>query len=173
MKDGHRKKWPFFLILHMIYAFLFRGMRLLYLLFIVFFSLRPAYSMDPLGDSILFAFDKCRTITVNLDKLALEESNSPAFDIHCVNDSLNKLNFKCLFYDPGSNIKRSQEALQGGKIEKRGELSNQGGTRLYFSLEKGTAAFDSPLASSPKENPSRKICAGVFIFEKDALKRKK
>lgn len=145
---------------------------LINLLFLLFISAQAA-EMNPLNDNILFAFDKCKTISVDLNKTALVETVDPAFDIHCLNNESDKLLFRCDFFDVGSKNKKALEALTGGRDGKIGQLSNKGGTTITFSLEKGTAAFDSPVASKELAHPARKVCAGIFIFEKEALKKKK
>ena len=128
-----------------------------------------ADEIKPLDDNILFAFDKCKSITVDLNKTVLVEEVTAPFDIHCVNNESDKFQFKCDFFDAGSDKKKSLETLTGGRLVKMGDLSNKGGTKIAFSFEKGSASFQTPLEKSH----GMKVCAGIFLLEKDAKKRKK
>lgn len=132
-----------------------------------------ADDLSPFSDNILFAFDKCRSFSLDLKKTAIVEVESKPFDIHCVQANTDKELFKCDYFDTASNKKGDLENLSGGKSGKIGILSSKGGTSIRFSMEKGSASFEAPVASADGLENTRKLCVGIFLFEKDALKRKK
>lgn len=118
----------------------------------------------PLQDSILFAFEKCRALNVNLEKGQLSETVTSSFDLHCLKSSENVLEFTCNFFDSGSNKKLGQETFTGGSHLGKAELVDKNGKRINFLIGKKFASYAS--GSEPK------LCVGIFIFEKDALKQK-
>ena len=129
--------------------------------------------VEALNDNLLFAFDKCRTFNLNLKKTAIEEAHSRPFDLHCVQANTDKKLFKCDYFDTASNKKGDLENLTGGKVGKLGTLTSKGGTSIRFSLEKGSASYEVIIPSEDGLENSRKLCVGIFLFEKEALKRKK
>lgn len=142
---------------------------ILFSLFVFTNSSLAADKVEPLGDNVLFAFDKCKVLYIDQQKPIIKTVDGPGFDIHCKESFGPKTQFKCDFFDTQSNKKTAQEALQGGRTDKVAQLTNAGGTRIDLSLKEGTAAYTSPLNNSW----GTRVCAGIFIFEKEALKRKK
>ncbi len=118
----------------------------------------------PLKDNILFAFESCKTLSVDLQKGRLNVTVAPAFDLHCHQTRENKLEFKCDTFEGSSNKKLVSETYKGGSDLGEAELKSIKGTKIKFLIGKTFASFESAL-----EN---KTCAGIFIFEQDALKQK-
>lgn len=128
--------------------------------------------MLPLEDNILFAFERCQTLTVDLKKGGLQSATVPAFDIHCVNVPANNLEFKCDYIDVTTNKKMQLEVLNGGKKDSKVFLSSKGGTKIKFILGNQGAYYETPLSDNEVIQGS-KVCSGIFLMEKDALKKKK
>lgn len=145
---------------------------ILSLIFLLSFS-SHADELSSFGDNILFAFDKCRTFNLDLKKTAIVEVESRPFDIHCVQANTDKKLFKCDYFDTATNKKGDLENMSGGKSGMLGILSSKGGTSIRFSIEKGSASFQAPITTADGSENSHKLCVGIFLFEKDALKRKK
>lgn len=118
----------------------------------------------PLQDNILFAFEKCKTLSVDLQKGRLNVATSPAFDLHCRQTPENKLDFKCDAFEGVSNKKLASEIYRGGSDLGEAELKSIKGTKIKFLIGKTFASYES--------GTENKICAGIFIFEQDALKKK-
>lgn len=118
----------------------------------------------PLKDNILFAFENCKTLSVDLQKGELNVSLAPAFDLHCRQTRENKLEFKCDTFEVISNKKLASETYQGGSDLGEAELKSIKGTKIKFLVGKTFASYESAVAN--------KTCAGIFIFEQDALKQK-
>lgn len=131
----------------------------LLLLFLSF----SVFSAVPLKDNILFGFEKCKALSVDLEKGQLKESVSSSFDVHC--RKKDALELDCIFYETGSSKKISQEIFSGGSDLGVGELKDKEGRKIRFLIGKNYASFES--------GPEQKVCIGIFIFEKEALKAKK
>jgi hypothetical protein len=121
-----------------------------------------AAGVVPVNDNILFAFEKCKELSVNLEKGQLRESLNSSFDLHC--RKKDKLEFQCSYFDTGSSKKLNEETFTGGSDLGVGEFKNKSGSRIKFLIGKNFASYES--------GKELKACAGIFIFEKDALKRK-
>lgn len=119
----------------------------------------------PIQDNILLAFDRCKSLTVDLKTGQWQESYAPSFDIHCrkLNDEKIKLN--CDFFATDSSKKLFQETYQGGSELGAAEFVGPEGKKIKFLIGHKYASFESPL--------EKKVCAGIYIFEKEALKKKK
>lgn len=126
----------------------------------------------PLEDNMLFAFERCQTLTVDLKKGSLQSAAAPGFDIHCTNVPSNKLEYKCDYIDMKTNRKMQLEVLSGGKQDSNVNLASKGGTRIKFILGQQSAFYETPLADNELIQGS-KVCAGIFLMEKEALKKKK
>jgi hypothetical protein len=74
------------------------------------------------------------------------------------------MDFKCDYFDAGSTTKLKQEIFSGGSYLGVGELNEKSGNKIKFLIGKGFASFNS--------GTEQKVCAGIFIFEQDALKQK-
>lgn len=118
----------------------------------------------PLKDNILFAFERCKTLSVDLQKGRLNVAAAPAFDLHCRQTPENKLEFKCDAFEGASNKKLASENYLGGSNLGEAELKSNKGSKIKFLIGKTFASYESAI-----EN---KACAGIFIFEQDALKQK-
>ena len=118
----------------------------------------------PLKDNILFAFERCKVLSVDLQKGRLNVATVPAFDLHCRQTPENKLEFKCDAFEGASNKKLTSEIYLGGSNLGEAELKSNKGSKIKFLIGKSFASYESAI-----EN---KTCAGIFIFEQDALKQK-
>lgn len=136
------------------------------LYFIVIFSSILTFAEPvPLPDNILFAFEKCKTLSANLEKGQLREEVNPAFDVHCMKEGEKKLELKCSFFEADGNKKLESTVFTGGSDLGVGELKDPKGRKINFLLGKSFASFDS--------SDEHKVCVGIHIFEKDALKKSK
>jgi hypothetical protein len=117
----------------------------------------------PLRDNILFAFERCKALSVDLEKGLLKEVPVTSFDLHCkkIDD---KLDYQCTFFPTGSNKQSKQEQFTGGSELGVAELGNPLGSKIKFLIGKKYASYES--------GSEQKVCAGIFIFEQDALKQK-
>ena len=120
-------------------------------------------SAVPLKDNILFGFEKCKALSVDLEKGQLKEAVTSSFDVHC--RKKDALELDCIFYETGSSKKISQKIFNGGSDLGVGELKDKEGRWIRFLIGKNYASFES--------GPEQKVCIGIFIFEKEALKAKK
>lgn len=117
-----------------------------------------------LKDNILFAFEKCKALSVDLHKGQLKEAVVSSFDLHCRKIPGKPLGLKCEFFKTGSQKKDSEAVFKGGSELGEGLLKDDKGRKIQFLIGKGFASFESP--------PEQKVCIGIFLFEKDALKKK-
>jgi hypothetical protein len=118
----------------------------------------------PLSDNILFGFEKCKTLSVDLEKGLLKETPVAAFDIHCQQQSSDKLKLDCSFFEFGSNKKKHHHVFSGGSELGEAHLKDNMGNEIRFLIGKKFASYHSV--------SEQKVCAGIFIFERDALKQK-
>lgn len=118
----------------------------------------------PLKDNILFAFERCKTLSVDLQKGRLNVVATPAFDLHCRQTPENKMEFKCDTFEGASNKKMASEIFRGGSDLGEAGLKDSKGNEIKFLIGKTFASYESGTAN--------KACAGIFIFEQDALKQK-
>ncbi len=118
----------------------------------------------PLKDNILFAFERCKTLSVNLEKGQLAETVTSSFDLHCKQTEGKPLEFICAMYDAGADKKLSESVFTGGSNLGKAELNDNEGRKLQFLIGKGFASYQSGF--------DQRVCAGIFIFERDALKQK-
>lgn len=133
-------------------------------LIIILSSTLFAADVVPLKDNVLFAFERCKTLAVNLEKGQLAETVTSSFDLHCKQSADNSLEYTCATFDTGSNKKLSEAIYTGGSNLGKASLKDNQGREIEFLIGKGFAAF--------KSGPEQKVCAGIFIFERDALKQK-
>ena len=158
-QDGHRKKWPFF------FAFVtLLFMQFFLLIFITLHFQRASAAQVPLSDNLLFAFERCKELTVDLEKGLLKESSSPSFDLYCSKSKNTKSEFACSYFDTGSNKKIKLERFEGGSDLGIAELTSKEGIKIKFLIGKKFASYAAAA--------EQKVCAGIFIFEQDALKQK-
>lgn len=137
-------------------------MRLISFLFLI---TTPVFAgVVPLKDNILFAFEKCKTLSVDLHKGQLKEAVASSFDVHCKRVADSKLDFNCDFFETGSDKKTSTSVFSGGSDLGKGELKDKEGQKISFLIGKNYASFESAT--------EHKACIGIFIFEEDALKQK-
>jgi hypothetical protein len=125
-----------------------------------------SYSIEavPVKDNILFAFEKCKELGIDLDKGQLKESISSSFDMVCHKISNSDLEFNCDYFETGSSRKLTSESFKGGSDLGIAELKSKSGKRLKFLIGKQFASFESSL--------DHKVCVGIYLFEQDALKKK-
>jgi len=131
-------------------------------LFLLFMA--PAFAGVPLTDNVLLAFEKCKSLSVDLEKGQLKEAPSPAFDVRCEKVPDTKEDLICSFYDTGSSKALSKEAFTGSSDLGVAELKDKTGKKIKFLIGKSFASYES--------GPEQKVCIGIYIFEKEALKRK-
>lgn len=120
----------------------------------------------PLKDSVLFAFERCKSLEVDLEYGKLKELIKPPFDVHCkkINDSnTNELN--CVFYNPQNNKILKEEIFTGDSDLGSAELKNINSSKINFLIGKKFASF-----RSFNENI---VCIGFYLFEQEAIKKKK
>lgn len=122
----------------------------------------PGFAV-PLKDNVLFAFEKCKALTVDLEKGQLTEAYTESFDLHC-SKSTGELEFSCIRFDSKSNQRLGEETFKGGSELGKAQLLGRDGRRITFLIGKGFAAFEAPA--------EHKACVGIYLFEQDALKKK-
>lgn len=115
-------------------------------------------------DNLLFAFERCRSLSVDLHKGQLRESEVSSLDLHCLKLS-DPLKLNCVFFENGSDKKTNEEIFSGGSEFGIGDLRGEKGSRIKFLIGKGFASYSFP--------EDHRLCAGIFYFEKDALKKVK
>lgn len=115
----------------------------------------------PLKDNLLFGFEKCKILTVDLQKGQLIEASAPGFDVVCKKKT--DLEFSCDYFDTGSSRVLKTETFKGGSDLGAGELTSAAGDKLRFLIGKTYAAFEA--------GPEKKVCVGIYLFEQDALKK--
>lgn len=147
-------------------------MNLLLINLIFLIGTAVAGDIKPLEDNVLMAFDRCRSLSVNLQKGEMQVSESPAFDMHCISKGNSSTEFKCDYIDVKTNKRTQLEVLSGGKSDQDVSLSSIGGTKVKFRLGRQNAYFETPLTDN-ESIQGRRICAGIFLMEKEALKKKK
>lgn len=130
---------------------------------IVAFLSVSAFGAVPLKDNILFGFEKCKSLSVDLEKGLLKETAASSFDVHCRKKG--ELEFQCSFYETGSSKKISQENFSGGSELGVAELKDKEGRKIRFLIGKNFASYEA--------GSEHKVCIGIHIFEKDAMKVKK
>lgn len=135
------------------------------LIFFLFFTPTLSFSKAvALKDNILFAFEKCKSLSVDLHKGQLKEAVVSSFDVHCRQIPDKPLEQRCGFFEPGSQKESSHSTFTGGSELGEGKLEDQKGRIIRFLIGKGYASFEDP--------SQHKACIGIFIFEKEALKKK-
>ncbi|MCM2350059.1 MAG: hypothetical protein NDI69_08550 [Bacteriovoracaceae bacterium] len=139
-------------------------MLLVRFLLISLFMTSAQAGVMPIKDNILFAFERCKTLSVDLKKGTLQESLAPSFDLHCRKTIDDQMAFKCDIFDTASNKKLGQDIFSGGSELGEALLVEKSGKKIKFLIGKKFASFESA-----SEN---KVCVGIFIFEQDALKQK-
>jgi hypothetical protein len=117
-----------------------------------------------LKDNVLFGFEKCKSLSVDLEKGQLIEASSNSFDLHCRKISQESQDLKCSFFDAGSDKKINEIVFSGGSHLGAAELKDNNGRVIKFLIGKKFASYESP--------SERKVCVGIFIFEQDALKQR-
>lgn len=133
--------------------------------FVLLFPILAFGATMPLQDNILFAFDRCKVLSVELKSGKWQESYAASFDIHCRKNSEDKNQMNCDFFATDSSKKLSQEIYKGGSELGAAELLGPEGKKITFLLGYKYASFESP--------SEKKICAGIYLFEQEALKKKK
>lgn len=139
-------------------------MRTLSFLFILLTTSSVYAGLTPLTDNVLLAFEKCKSLSADLEKGLLKEAPSAAFDVRCEKSAEKKDELSCSFYDQGSSKALSKETFTGGSDLGEATLTDKNGRKIKFLIGKGFASYES--------GPELKACVGIFIYEKDALKRK-
>lgn len=121
-----------------------------------------AFSAVPLRDNVLFGFEKCKSLSVDLEKGQLKEAVSSSFDLHCKKKEA--LTMSCDFFETGSSKKIEEHTFTGGSDLGVAELVDGKGRKIRFLIGKNYASYES--------GPEQKVCIGIYLFEKDALKAK-
>lgn len=86
-----------------------------------------------------------------------------AFDLHCKRTS-QALELKCEFFETGGEKVKRSEIFTGGSDLGVASLTTATGLRLRFLIGKSFAAYES--------GPEQKVCAGIYLFEEEARKRR-
>lgn len=131
-------------------------------IFVMSFSSSPLLAGVPIKDNILFAFDKCKSLSVSIEKGQLKESPEPAFDLHC--RKVGDRDFKCDYFDASSTKKLKEETFTGDSDLGVADLREGSGKKIKFLIGKNFASFEA--------GPELKACVGIYLFEQDALKKK-
>ena len=118
----------------------------------------------PLKDNFLIAFEKCKVLSVDLEKGQLREAVVSSLDLHCLKVAGEPLQVRCDFFENQAHQKTDESTFTGGSELGVASLKDRNGRKIKFLIGKGFASFESP-----EEN---KVCAGIYLFEKDALKKK-
>lgn len=147
-------------------------MLLINIFFLLLLSPVFADDVQPLGDNILFAFERCQTLSVDLKKGGLQVATVPGFDMHCMMSASNALEYKCDYIDLATNKKTQLEVVSGGKKSSNVSLMSKGGTTIRFIIGNQSAYYMTALSDNESIQGS-KVCSGIFLLEKDALKKKK
>jgi len=134
------------------------------ILSLILLFMAPAFAGVPLTDNVLLAFEKCKSLSVDLEKGQLKEAPAAAFDVRCEKVPDTKEDLLCAFYDQGSSKALSKESFTGSSDLGVAELKDKTGKKMKFLIGKSYASYES--------GPEQKVCIGIYIFEKDALKRK-
>jgi chromosome condensin MukBEF MukE localization factor len=117
----------------------------------------------PLKDNVLFGFERCKSLGVDLEKGQLKESVSSSFDMVCRKKDETQMN--CDYFETGSSKKISEGVFSGGSDLGVAELKDKEGRKLRFLIGKNYASFES--------GPEQKVCVGIYLFEQDAIKKSK
>ena len=117
-----------------------------------------------LKDNLLFAFEKCKSLSVDLHKGQLIEAVSSSFDVVCKKVPNKPKDFSCEFFEAGSSKKSSESVFTGGSELGEGSLKDKNGKHIRFLIGKGFASFQNPQEHT--------ACIGIFLFEKEALKKR-
>jgi hypothetical protein len=131
-------------------------------LFLFILVLTPSAWAVPLKDNILFGFEKCKSLSVDLEKGLLKEVPASSFDVHC--KKKNETDFSCDFFETGSTKSIGLEVFSGGSELGVAELKDKHQRKLRFLIGKNFASYES--------GPEQKVCIGIYLFEQDALKKK-
>lgn len=129
-----------------------------------------AAEVEPIQDNVLFAFERCQSLSVDLKKAGITSTNLPGFDMHCKSGS--GLEFKCDYIDIKTNKHGQLEVFNGGKTGSKVVLTSKGGSSLKFLIGQQSAYYETSLSDN-EQIQGKKICSGIFLLEKDALKLKK
>ena len=125
----------------------------------------PAFAgVVPLKDNFLVAFERCKALSVDLEKGQLREAVVSSLDLHCMKVPGEPLQMKCDFFENQASKKTTESLFTGGSELGVASFADKQGNRIKFLIGKGFASFESS-----EEN---KVCAGIYLFEKDALKKK-
>lgn len=130
-------------------------------LFTIFFS-SIVFGGVPLKDNLLFAFDKCKSLSVDIEKGQLKETPELPFDLHC--KKTGDRDFKCDYFEPSSNKKQKEETFTGESDLGVAELKNSSGKKIKFLIGKNFSSFEA--------GAELKACVGIYLFEQEALKKK-
>lgn len=140
-------------------------MRLLLSVLSMFLISATEAAVVPIKDGILFGFERCKSLSVDLKKGTLQENLMPSFDMHCRKSVLKDLEFTCDIFETSSNKKLGREKFSGGSELGEAVLKDESGQKtIKFLIGLKYASY-----TSASDN---KVCAGIFIFEQDALKQK-
>lgn len=131
--------------------------------FFLIFSVLSFSASIPLNDNILFAFEKCKTLSVDLNKGLLKEEIVKGFDVHCQKIINTQFDFDCDFFETSSSQKIERIKFLGGSDLGVASLVNESHQRINFLIGKNFASFES--------DKEKKVCIGIYIFEKEALKK--
>lgn len=136
-------------------------MRLISLILI--FAVPAIAGAVPLKDNVLFGFDKCKALSVDLNKGQLTEAVASSFDMVCKIKTGPELN--CDYFETGSSKKIATGVFTGGSELGEAELKDKEGRKIRFLIGKNFASFES--------GPEQKVCIGIYLFEQDAIKKSK
>ncbi|MGE3608375.1 MAG: hypothetical protein AB7I27_02215 [Bacteriovoracaceae bacterium] len=124
--------------------------------------------LDPIGDNFLIAFDKCRSLAVNLKNGQLGEVQSSPFDLYC---KVARFDAVCDFFHPGENKRFDTRTFNGGLNYELGRFSHEH-QAIRFDVKTKFAYFEGTPDLKGTKFEGKKVCSGVFILEKEAKKKK-
>ena len=119
----------------------------------------------PLTDHVMFAFEKCKSLSYDLKKGELKEASQLApFDLHCKKRAQDEFVLDCSYFQLESNAVSHKEVFQGESQLGEAVLKSSDGVQIKFFIGKKFAAYIDP--------KKLQVCMGIYVFEKDALKKK-
>lgn len=125
-------------------------------------------SFDVVHDNFLIAFDKCRSLAVNLKNGQVGEVHSSAFDVYC---KINGIDATCDYFQPGETKRFESKGLKGGLDGETGIFKDDK-QMIKFDTKTNFAYFEGTPDLKGTKFQGKKICSGVFIFEREARKKK-
>lgn len=125
-------------------------------------------SLDPVSDNFLIAFDKCRSLAVNLKNGQVGEVHSSPFDVYC---KVSGIDATCDYFQPRETKRFESRGFKGGLNAETGIFKDES-QMIKFDIKTNFAYFEGTPDLKGTKFQGKKICSGVFIFEREARKKK-